>query len=219
MRHALLAALLTATAGLAQASNTIAWTDWTSTGPATAAGTIAAPGGSIGVSYSGAYFFVQTGCGAAYWSPGTYNGVYNKPFACDIVALSQGGTRTISFDQPVEDPYLALTSWNSNVADFGTPIEVVAVGSGYWGSGSFVLNGAGTGFTGVGEAHGIIRLPGVFTSITFTHSTEQWHGFTVGVLDVAPIPEPAGWAMLLAGLGVVGGVAGRARRAANSATG
>lgn len=62
--------------------------------------------------------------------------------------------------------------------------------------------------------HGIIRLPGTFTSITFIDSTESWHGFTAGIANV--VPEPATWAMMIAGFGLVG-VAARRRRLSSAA--
>jgi hypothetical protein len=37
--------------------------------------------------------------------------------------------------------------------------------------------------------HGVVRLPGTFNSISFTHTSENWHGFTVGVLALG---EPNG---------------------------
>jgi hypothetical protein len=41
------------------------------------------------------------------------------------------------------------------------------------------------------------------TPFTFTHTTENWHGFTVGVAGLAkPIPIPA--TVWLFGLGVIG---------------
>ncbi len=198
------AAMLLAMAPAASAT-TIAWTDWLTESSSSMTGTIAAPGGTVGVTFTGPVYMPasQTGCGTGWWAPGSYNGSFNKPFSCDMVALGEGGTKTISFDKAVIDPYIALQSWNGNVVTFGTTIQIVANGSGYWGSGTPVLNGSGTGFTGFGEVHGIIRLPGTFTSITFVDSSEYWHGFTVGVLDVA-VPEPATWAMMIAGFGMVG---------------
>jgi hypothetical protein len=44
-------------------------------------------------------------------------------------------------------------------------------------------------FLGSGEVHGVVRLPGTFNSISFTHTSENWHGFTVGVLALG---EPNG---------------------------
>ncbi|MFN3371869.1 MAG: PEPxxWA-CTERM sorting domain-containing protein [Sphingomonadaceae bacterium] len=216
--RSILSAVILACAAIPASATTIAWTDWVTEVAGKPTGVISAPGGTINVTFTGTTFFMQYGCGTAFWSPGTYNGAFNKPPACDMVALGTGGTRTISFDVPVKDPYIALMSWNGNTADFGTPIEIVANGTGFYGSGTPILNDAGTGFFGSGEVHGIIRLPGTFTSITFTHTTEFWHGFTVGVLDRAPppggvVPEPATWAMLIAGFGLVGATMRRRRRA------
>lgn len=210
---ALVAAMsVPATSALAQ---TVYWTDWTSAGGGTAQGTIAAPGGSIGVGHSGGFGFVQTGCGTAYWVPGTYNGPVNKPFDCDIVALNAGGPKTITFDTAVADPYLALQSWNGNTVLFSAPFELVSNGSGYWGSGTPIINGDSTGFFGNGEVHAIIRFKGSFTSISFTDTSENWHGYTVGVADVADpggVPEPATWALLLSGFGLLGFSARRRMR-------
>jgi len=91
----------------------------------------------------------------------------------------------------VIDPVLALVSWNGNTVDFGVPIEIVSFGAGFFGSGTPTLNGAGTGFFGSGEVHGIIRLPGTHNQITFSHTSENWHGVTVGIAGVAsPSPPP-----------------------------
>jgi hypothetical protein len=209
-KTAMLAALLvgSSVATVANAVPTIYWTDWTSAGPSVVAGTITAPGGVVGVTYTGSYSFAQTGGGFPYWSYGNYNGAYNKPPAIDIVALAAGGPKTISFDTPVVDPYLAVMSWNGNTVTFSAPFTVVSNGSGYWGSGTPVLNGDSTGFYGAGEVHAILQFKGSFTSLSFTDTSENWHGFTVGI---AGVPEPATWALMIAGFGLVG-VAARRRR-------
>ena len=196
-------------------ATTVAWTDWQAATAGAASGTIAAPSGNVGVSYAGGYSFAQTGCGTSWWAPGDYNGAINKPFDCDIIALAAGGTKTITFDTEVTDPYMALMSWNGNTVVFSAPIEVVANGVGWWGSGTPVVNGAGDGFFGQGEVHGIIRLRGTFRSFTFIDTSENWHGFTIGIADRAPVPvpAPATLALLLPAF-VAAFAAGRRRRVA-----
>lgn len=191
------------------------WTDWTS--PLTAAsgvtGTITTPSSTVGVTFTGAYTFAQTSGGTFYWTtPGTYtsSAVDNAPATTDLVALSAGGLKTITFSQSVHNPLIALTSWNGNVVDFGAPIVVLSEGCGFWGCGTAVLNAGGTGFTGSGELHGVIELLGDYTSISFTDTSEHWHGFTVGIQGIADpgtgVPEPASLALIggaLAALAVV----------------
>ncbi|MCS6897933.1 MAG: hypothetical protein NZM29_08175, partial [Nitrospira sp.] len=186
----------------------VSWTDWTSSSNQfSASGTLLVDSTRVDVQYSGtgAHRFVQTGTGRNYWTGPAYTqgAIENPPPASELVALWRGGRVTITFSQTVQDPFIALVSWNGNRAEFGVPIEFDSVGHGYWGSGTPVLNAAGTGFFGRGELHGVIRLSGTYDSITFTHTTENWHGFTVGVAGLAnPIPIPA--AAWLFGSGVMG---------------
>lgn len=218
INRALIAALALATGPAFSA--VITWTDWTTASAATgtAAGSIAAPGGTVNVSYSGGYGFVSTGCGTAWWAPGTYNGALNKPLDCDIVALSGGGSKSIAFDSPVTDPYVALMSWNGNDVRFDAAFELVSNGSGYWGSGTPVLDADNMGFFGSGEVHAILRFPGTFSAIGFTDTSENWHGFTVGIADKATpggggVPEPATLALVLPAIMLAGiGAAARRRR-------
>ena len=142
--------------------------------------------------------------------------VDNGPPDADIVALNAGGSKTITFSQPVVDPLIALVSWNGNIVDFGTSIEILTFGPGHWGNGTPVLNADGTGFTGSGEVHGVIRLPGTHSSITFTDTSENWHGFTLGVLGVdggpgpdPTVPVPLPLALFGVGLAAMGLMRGR----------
>ncbi len=183
----------------------VSWTDWTASADnKSAVGQILVDSTTINVSYSatGIHSFVQTGTGTNYWasgSPYTNGSVDNDPIASELVALNQGGTVTINFSETVKDPFIGLISWNNNTVDFGVPILIDSFGPGHWGSGTPVLNSAGTGFFGSGEVHGVIRLPGSFDSISFSHSSENWHGFTVGVEGLAPVPVPASVWLLSSG--------------------
>lgn len=192
----------------------VSWTDWlTAPNTSSASGEITAGSESITVDYSGTgnHAFVQTGTGTNFWTGTAYtNGIVdNAPPAAELVALSQGGLVTITLSQPVQNPLIGLVSWNGNTVEFGVPIEIGSFGPGFWGNGTPLLNAAGTGFVGSGEVHGVIRLIGTYDTIAFTHTSENWHGFTVGI-----VPEPETHALLLVGLGVVGAAVARRRRKA-----
>jgi hypothetical protein len=182
------------------------WVDWTSSpNQFSASGNLHVGSTLVNVDYSGtgAHSFVQTGSGTNYWTGSAYtNGtIVNAPPASELVALNQGGTVTIHFSEPVLDPFIGLVSWNSNTVDFGTPIHFDSFGSGYWGNGTPTINAAGTGFFGSGEVHGVIGLDGTYSFINFSHTSENWHGFTVGVAGLpSPVPLPA--AVWLFGSGI-----------------
>lgn len=195
----------------------VSWTDWTAQGTNSASGTLF--GGTVGVSYGGTYSFVQTGCGTNFWTvPSTYvsGSVATPPPACDIVALNAGGLKTITFSQAVVNPLIALASWNGQPGTmFSNPIEILSQGPGYWGSGLFTVVNGNT-LVGSGEAHGVIRLVGTYTSFSFTDGSENWHGITVGAQEIAQVgvvPEPATYALMTGGLFVLAAVRRRRRSA------
>ena len=84
-------------------------------------------------------------------------------------------------------------------------IKYLSSGCGYWGCGTYG-SPTSNSFTGNGELHGVIELLGTYQTVTFTDTTpEFWHGLTVGVTGLAaPVPEPETYAMMLAGLGLMG---------------
>ncbi|WP_068804153.1 PEP-CTERM sorting domain-containing protein [Thauera phenolivorans] len=217
MNKKLMAALLFGAGwSLSAAAAPVIWTDWLSAGTNTVTGELVIGDTTVDVTYSGSYAFAQTAGGTNYWTEGTpapYTGsplVDNAPASTDIIALRVGGTKTITFSQPVLDPLIALVSWNRNTVSFSTPIEFLSHGAGHWGSGT-PINITDFGFSGSGELHGVIRLPGTHSSFSFTDATESWHGFTIGVAGLADeggspvsaVPEPGSLALLgLAGAGL-----------------
>ncbi len=177
----------------------VSWTDWISSDDSFSASGVllVEETTTVNVEYvgTGSHLFVQTGTGVDYWdrgSPYTNGVVNNDPTASEMVALHFGGTVTITFSETIKDPFIGLVSWNHNTVDFGVPVVIDSFGPGHWGDGTPILNATGTGFFGSSEVHGVISLPGSFDSITFTHTLEGWHGFTVGVAGLAsPVPIPA----------------------------
>ena len=193
----------------------ITWTDWTSISPTIAGGTI----GSVGVTIGGDFDTSQISGGGDFWrydgvnAWAAYDGVSNLPTNNDFVSpRGNGVAHVINFSSPVTNPYLAIISLgrtNTNTTwSFDAPWAFVDQGQGFWGSGTLVQTG---NVLSAGEGHGIIRFSGTYSSITLiTDNTENWSGLTLGV---AAIPEPATWAMLIAGFGLVGFAARRRRTA------
>ncbi|WP_235902895.1 PEPxxWA-CTERM sorting domain-containing protein [Sandarakinorhabdus oryzae] len=197
------------------ASAAIQWTDWTSVANNVATGSL--DGGTV--TMDGPFDTYSVAGGFDYWRNGpnpwpAYDGVSNMPTNGDFIAPSGNTvTHTITFSKPIRDPYFAIislgqpgiqTSWT-----FSDAFSLVDQGQGYWGNGVFTINGNSIS---AGEAHGIIQFKGNFTSLTLTtNRTENWSGLTIGTPGV---PEPASWAMLITGFGLVGAAARRRRAVA-----
>ena len=200
----------------------INWTDWTtsnSTNGFTAIGSITSGLEVIDVTYNNpqGVGFIQTGSGTDYFQNGRSgrdpatspytsegpNGVDNIPPAAEMIALQFAGTQTLSFSQPIANPYFAYVSLNQNGYGFDQDFELLSnTGSnldgssngpddfGYWGCGTsekvlpspgvYELNQAqqscGT------EPHGVLRFTGIFSQVSWVSlSNEFWNGFTVGI--------------------------------------
>lgn len=194
------------------------WTDWTSASANQVAGSVQVGSTAVSVTFNGTYSFAQTGTGTNYWTEGspapyTSGTVDNAPPASELIGLNTGGTFTLDFGQSILNPIIALVSWNGNVVSFSGPIETVSEGRGYWGDGAFA-NVTSNGFTGSGELHGIVRVLGNYTQISVTHTSENWHGLTVGVEGLSPTPEiPLPLPLALLGTGVAAlAIVGRRKR-------
>ena len=209
---AILAGASALAAFAAPASAAITWTDWTLATPSGATGTA----GAVTVNYSGALTFANTTPSTDYYTGTSFPAAF-KPSNTDLIGLDAGGTKTITFSQPVTNVYLALVSWNGQQSvtfDHAFTTVTPLSSCGYWGCG--VLPAGGTSFTSGREIHGVLKFSGNISSLTFNDSNgEYWHGFTVGFDNVAGgVPEPATWLSMTLGFGLLGAALRRSGRKA-----
>ena len=211
-------ATLLALAASAEAAP-IDWNTWTSS----TAGSISTTGGPVGVSFAGEPISLQTPY-PSYTPTSTFADgtiVNNAPVAANgIVQLFGGNTNlnTVTFSAAVVNPVMAIWSLGQGGinAQFAftnaTPIFVSGGPSAEY-SGMPISVVGNTVFGS--EGNGTVQFLGTYTSISWTNPVyENWYGFDVGIASVAnPVPEPETYAMMLAGLGVVGFMARRRRRA------
>jgi hypothetical protein len=157
----------------------------------------------------------------SYTPVATFSGgtVSNAPAPADgIVQIFGGadtGTHTITFSSAVLNPVLAIWSLGQPgllaqfAFDHAFTIQSGGPNAEYGGS---AITALGNTVSGV-EGNGVIQFSGSVTSISWTNPIfENWYGFTVGV-PVAAVPEPETYALMLAGLALLGARA-RRRRAA-----
>jgi len=162
------------------------WVDWHTVLPNNdIQGTVNVGGSEVVVTYSGERAFVQLDCGTNYWTPSSpyiSATVPNPPPDCDIIALSQATTKTLTFSEPVSNLFFAVVSLNGNGYRFDRDFNILSFGRGYWGDGTLTkeINLPTYDLIGTGEPHGVIQIVGSFSSVSWTSlSNENWNGFSI----------------------------------------
>ena len=187
------------------------WIDWTSVNT----GTLTIGSQVVGVTLTGStplslingtYYYDNANTGGIA-ATGTYGGYQPS----DMLQVSNASFFTLTFSQAIVNPYIALVSVGQPRVPvrytFDSNVSVLSSGSNYWVSGTYAT--AGNTFTG-SEFNGVLQLQGSFTSMKIdVGQPEFWHGFNVGSASVSAVPEPETYAMMLAGLGLIGAIARR----------
>jgi hypothetical protein len=140
-------------------------------------------------------------------------------------------TYRVTLSEAIKDPIMAVTTlgagWDRALYDFDSPFTILSQGTTCcWGGGADRLTQLPGDILQGYEGAGTIKFNGTYSTFSWTvPDPEVWHGFTFGIRTtealeptppVAAIPEPETYAMMLAGLGLLG-VAAR-RRKQKSAT-
>jgi len=176
------------------------WIDWqnTTTGNMDYNGTnvgVTLAGNAFGLN-NGDYYYNNTATGGTDPS-GTYAGLAPT----DLIHVSSAGSFTLTFDQEVDDLYMALVSVgqpNNNFVtySFEDEFSVESQGANYWGYNGYTATSSE--LTGH-EFNGILLFEGSFTSISFdVLDNEYWHGFNFGTVN--SVPEPGTLFLLLSGM-------------------
>lgn len=115
-------------------------------------------------------------------------GVYHKSGDSSDDNITSGETLTITFDQVVTLTSIGLRSEGHNFTS--------------WGAGkTFLLDGVSTLLP---QNVGSIAVNMTGQVFTFAYGGTNADQFYLSSLTAVPVPEPESWAMMLAGLGVVG---------------
>ncbi len=209
------AALLVPAIAMADTTPTVSWTNWNSN----TTGTVTQNATNVTVTYTGTNLGV-THDASIYDVPSSFLSaeVNTTPGTNGTVQMAGGTGSTVNtfhFSAPVVNPYIAVFS----VGQGGVPVSfnfdqnftLLSQGAGHWAGGTLVASGNSL----VGrEGNGVIKFTGTFTDITFTTPNYEWYyGATIGVAAVGAVPEPGTYAMLLAGLGLMGAIARRRKQA------
>ena len=223
MKHLLIPVAASALLAGSASAATLVWADWTAADSSSASGTL----GSGTVAFSGALSpAAQVAGGTNFWAvnSGIYTptGAENPPPDSDIIRLTGGagtGTQTLTFSQAVVNPLMAIMSLGRpgfDVSyDFDQPFDIVNQGVGHFGGSATALSELPGDVLNGREGHGLIQFQGTFTSLSWTIPTgEFWHGFQIAYDaddQMAPIPLPGSFGLVLAGLGGLGLLARRRR--------
>ena len=188
----------------------VVWADWTVT-KSTPPGTVVA--GAELATFDG---LSQTAIFAGPLKPNAVSaaaasGAAGTAAGSRVSFNTESGTRTITFSQAVTNPLLAIwgleTGNSFNTYDFFQTPTLVS-GSQFSIAGNRLSGGKTSG------ADGVVQFLGTYTQLSWTNQCDEDSYLSVG-LNVAAVPEPQTYALMIAGLGMLGWVGRRQRAVAN----
>ena len=204
LARCVLAGLFAVNANVAHSA--LQFTDWTSNTATSAAGTV----GAITVSLSGpVQSAVLNGISPFFSSAALFTPALASSDYIEILVSPPSKTFTLTFSQAVTDPLMHVNSLASVFTFAGiNPVKVS-------GNTHFAVSGnTVTGDNAQGQSNGTLRLPGTFTSISFSGSYVGNDGILiqVGFDPLLAVPEPHMAALWMVGLAGVAFAARRRRR-------